>query len=32
MIIPQAGVTTDYYQYVVIIKDSQATEPLNDEY
>lgn len=29
---PTAGVTTDYYQYVVVIKDSQATEPINDEY
>lgn len=29
---PIDGVTTDYYQYVVVIKDSQATEPLNDEY
>lgn len=29
---PSSGVTTDYYQYIVLIEDSKATEPLNDKY
>lgn len=29
---PNKGVTTDFFQYVVVIRNSQATEPLNDQY
>lgn len=30
--IPKNGVTTDFYQYLILVKNSQATEPLNDRY
>jgi hypothetical protein len=30
--IPKSGVTTDFYQYIILVKNSQATEPLNDRY
>lgn len=29
---PKNGVTTDYFQYIIMIKNSGPTEPLNDEY
>jgi hypothetical protein len=31
-IIPTSGITTDFYQYIILMKNSQATEPLNDQY
>jgi hypothetical protein len=31
-IMPTSGVTVDFYQYIILIKNSQATEPLNDQY
>lgn len=30
--IPKSGVTTDYFQYLVLIRNSGAAEPLNGEY
>lgn len=29
---PKAGVTTDFFQYIIVIKNSEASEPLNDQY
>ncbi|WP_315120646.1 erythromycin esterase family protein [uncultured Clostridium sp.] len=29
---PVDGVTTDYFQYILVIRNSDATKPLNDEY